>query len=576
MEMDILRDYFVHLSQLDPGSANRCAGREFQAVNVAGLLLKFCSAEETYTSLDFLKRKRFRRDNFLIALYETILDEIRRELACDNSHGKPGEASLGGGRSFTRRSVQVQLFEPMLELVELRKLLLQGYKLVSGSTSSVPFDAWLTIVDEAWDRYRRHDFVGPTEPLAVSIRLEILTIRHMILAQKAMGDYDLKGVTLNLYFAHGQYTQWRTLSYAPRRAQQPELELAPEPSSVLTIFTALAEQFNFKPAKTPLQVSNLMKWAEKLFDHLVAKMTLYFHRALLEREKLVGGDERTLWRRVAIDFHACSYTGRVRERVGLRDGPFIRGSKFAVANYARLRYRTIHPFIPIHASAPESNLGPLKLWPCRLSHHMVTAKDLALVGGFNDPWGERLNGIEGWIRGFRKRSGAHSVALIYEVEATKPFTKMGFECRLTPYPEDPPLDHWPNLVSMILSNTQTASRAQEGRCPTTSLTLAGANALSTALSVAGFKYPNACPTPAALPPTPVATQLASTFYPPTQFYDRKVGATYYLSHLDNQVTLAVVFLDKHTSRDTGALDFLIELTHHLRLTHVTNQLARAD
>ncbi|KAJ9060776.1 hypothetical protein DSO57_1027257 [Entomophthora muscae] len=438
------------------------------------------------------------------------------------------------GNYISKRSQPSQIYEPILELIVLRKHLVQGYKLISTSSSFVPFDNWLTIIEEAWSHYKLQNFNGPTEPLAASIKFELLTVRHMILAQKAMCEYDLKGVTINLYFAHSQYIQWRSLSYAQRRIQ-PELEQTPEPSNVLSIFTSLAEQFNFKPAKTPLQVSNLMKWTEKLYDHLASKMTLYFHRSLLDREKVVGGDERTLWRRPTIDFQSI-------------------------------------------------------------------------------------------IRTFRKRSGAHSVAIIFEVDSSRPFSRMGFECLMTPYqppsglesfpcifsyPEDPPLDHWPNLVSMIMSDNQTCLlRKQEFTSPslypsqgtndslpyssTSTLSLAGANALSTALSVAGFKYPSTSLPAGQSTSSPITnaqqlndTNLSSSvtttssippaYLPtPTQFYDRKVGATYYLSRIDPRITLAVVFLDKHSTRDTVALDFVKDLTDHLRLTHITQQLARAE
>lgn len=178
--------------------------------------------------------------------------------------------------------------------------------------------------------------------------------------------------------------------------------------------------------------------------------------------------------------------------------------------------------------------------------------------------------------------------------------------------QDPPSDHWPNLVSMIMSDNQTCLlRKQECSSPssltpaqgvgeslpyssTSTLSLAGANALSTALSVAGFKYPTAHmpSTQATASPIPSTQPLAeanlsssvattasipvSHLPTPTQFYDRKVGATYYLSRIDPRVTLAVVFLDKHSTRDTVALDFVKDLTDHLRLTYVTQQLARAE
>ncbi|KAJ9049756.1 hypothetical protein DSO57_1021124 [Entomophthora muscae] len=124
MEMDLIRDYFVHLSQLDPILASRCANREFQLPALSAILIKFCSAEEAYTSLEFLKRKRFRSDTYLNTLYGYIQDDIRKELnASEGTNTKINQASLGMGNYISKRSQPSQIYEPILELIVLRKLI---------------------------------------------------------------------------------------------------------------------------------------------------------------------------------------------------------------------------------------------------------------------------------------------------------------------------------------------------------------------------------------------------------------------------------------------------------------------
>jgi len=46
-----------------------------------------------------------------------------------------------------------------------------------------------------------------------------------------------------------------------------------------------------------------MQWLEKFLSNLTARMTLYFMHVLLERETILGGDIRSLWKKVDVDYH---------------------------------------------------------------------------------------------------------------------------------------------------------------------------------------------------------------------------------------------------------------------------------
>jgi hypothetical protein len=48
---------------------------------------------------------------------------------------------------------------------------------------------------------------------------------------------------------------------------------------------------------------NNMQWLEKFLSNLTVRMTMYFMHVLLEREAVLGGDLRALWKRVDVDYH---------------------------------------------------------------------------------------------------------------------------------------------------------------------------------------------------------------------------------------------------------------------------------
>jgi len=46
-----------------------------------------------------------------------------------------------------------------------------------------------------------------------------------------------------------------------------------------------------------------MQWLGKFLSNLTARMTMYFMHVLLEREMVLGGDLRSLWKKVDVDYH---------------------------------------------------------------------------------------------------------------------------------------------------------------------------------------------------------------------------------------------------------------------------------
>jgi hypothetical protein len=63
------------------------------------------------------------------------------------------------------------------------------------------------------------------------------------------------------------------------------------------------KQKQSKQVKRGNDSPNNIQWLEKFLSSLTSRMTLYFMNVLLERETILGGDTRSLWRKVDIDYH---------------------------------------------------------------------------------------------------------------------------------------------------------------------------------------------------------------------------------------------------------------------------------
>ncbi|KAF9435178.1 hypothetical protein BGZ76_006760 [Entomortierella beljakovae] len=155
-------------------------------------------------------------------------------------------------------------------------------------------------------------------------------------------------------------------------------------------------------------------------------------------------------------------------------------------------------------------------------------KEQAMGGDERTLWANTEPDLHGMIRAFRKKAGAQSISLVYEITQQVRFSQSGFVSAnssyeaptglnsfpcIYSYPPDPPKDHWPNIISIIQGSVN------------------------------------------------ILRQFRSQY-----FYDRKIGCTYYVARVDQHVSIVIIYLDKHPQPDTGAMDFLQLLASKLRHT----------
>ncbi|KAI9283263.1 hypothetical protein BY458DRAFT_583122 [Sporodiniella umbellata] len=141
---------------------------------------------------------------------------------------------------------------------------------------------------------------------------------------------------------------------------------------------------------------------------------------------------------------------------------------------------------------------------------------------------------------FRKKVGAHSISIIYEVTDEAPFYPQGYVFPNNNYeapqgihsfpfifchPNEPPTKHLPSIISMIQGSR---------------------------------------------------TRLDDPRADPVYFSDAVVGSTYYLMRIDSHAVVIIIFLDKHTSREPATIDFLTKIANSLRGTTVIEELIKAD
>ncbi|KAG0371228.1 hypothetical protein BGX24_001786 [Mortierella sp. AD032] len=389
---------------------------------------KVVQCEGVYSSMQFLKPKMFRREDHIANHIINNGGGNGRTADFIPSNTSPTYSYHAGQGSYYGREDQsaadhVVLYTILRELCSLRMALIGIYRMLSMSTVDIDVKVILPETERVLQVYETGTVEIQNSVLGLGIECEIQLLRHCLMIDRAIAEYDLQKSAIHLHLARVALSEWRRLSseqeYAEKSCQRPE-----ETTWRYNIFASVEEKSKSAvKAKFNLQPNHLL-WLHRWISSEKSKMTIYFMDNLLEKEQAMGGDERSLWAGMDPDMH-------------------------------------------------------------------------------------------GMIRTFRRKAGAHSISLVYEISRDVRFSTSG-------YPPEPPRDHWPNIISIMQGSVS------------------------------------------------ILRQFRSQY-----FYDRKIGCTYYVARADQHVSIVIIYLDKHPLPDTVAMDFLQLLSSKLRHTDVLTAL-RSD
>ncbi|KAL1917809.1 uncharacterized protein VTP21DRAFT_3643 [Calcarisporiella thermophila] len=439
---ELLRDYFHALGCLDYELAARVGEQIAKTHSFAGsLLIKLRANESLYTSLAFLKTSQRKNQDPLDTIYSDFRLNTARELR--HLQERPENYS----------QLLAVLYKELEEFAQIRQTQMDIYRSLSilrPEDSSAPIRE---VISQA--QMQLSSIQGYTlGTLLTTMEYELKTLQYLLTARDAIADYSLKDATSNLYLCKMEILKLSALISRRENLEKLKDDGASERSwserslGGLGIF-ASAERFSkrHKTSTTPF----ILAWFPRYLAHLNSKLTLYFMGTLLETEMILGGDLRTLWRKV------------------------------------------------------DARKGEESLYTM--------------------------------IRDFRKRSGAHNVCLLYKVTDDVRFYPRGYGMPGEPYvrptgldsfpcifcyPENPPKEHWPNVISLI----------QDGSCELADFARTG----------------------------------------PLYFYDGHIGATYFIAQMDTHALLVVIYVDKHSKNDPTAKEFFDKVGGRIRGVDVTKAL----
>ncbi|RIA88742.1 hypothetical protein C1645_774142 [Glomus cerebriforme] len=293
----LIKEHFQALGCFDFGAAHKSSNKIPKSSSYVGSMLQILTrCEQSYTTLDYLKsNKLFRRkDDHLYTLYNDALNSVK------NLYKLPPPTSTINGEQLDVDDLR----KTLQDFIEIRQSQILIYRSIPAHFSNINDEK---IVDETErviikaEEYRLNETLGP---LGVGVESELTILKYLFMARKAIVTYNFKDSAVFLYTAKSKLSSWKEVC-----SQQvyPEKKSSNRNEESTSAFSALQSFFSsekqLKQVKRGNDSPNNMQWLEKFLSNLTARMTLYFMHVLLERETILGGDIKSLWKRVDIDYH---------------------------------------------------------------------------------------------------------------------------------------------------------------------------------------------------------------------------------------------------------------------------------
>ena len=218
------------------------------------------------------------------------------------------------------------------------------------SNVDINVDNILPETEQALNMYDSESVEIQNSVLGAGIGCEIRVLRHGLLMDKAVSEYDIQKSVTHLHLARGSLSEWRRVvseqEYADKTCHRPEETTwrffttglgnlgssgsgsgggscsnhsnsgsnshnhhhhhhhgSNSISNTMGLEDSKNAKSGGKGGKLALQLPNHIQWLTRWMVSEKAKMTLYFMNILLEKEQAMGGDERSLWTNIDPDMH---------------------------------------------------------------------------------------------------------------------------------------------------------------------------------------------------------------------------------------------------------------------------------
>ncbi|KAG0198730.1 hypothetical protein BGX28_007871 [Mortierella sp. GBA30] len=188
------------------------------------------------------------------------------------------------------------------------------YRLLSLSTVEIDVELILPETELVLQMYESGSSEIQNTVLGSGIESEILILKHGLMMDRAVSEYDIQKSATQLHLARVALTDWRRLSreqeYADKSYHRPEetttlwrYNIFSSSNNSLGEEKTKSSSSAVTKGKSFILQPNHLSWLHRWIASEKSKMTIYFMDLFLEKEQAFGGDERTLWANMDPDMH---------------------------------------------------------------------------------------------------------------------------------------------------------------------------------------------------------------------------------------------------------------------------------
>ncbi|CAI2170740.1 11761_t:CDS:2, partial [Funneliformis geosporum] len=294
-----IKEIFQALGCFDFAAANKFVNRSpkpnFNVVPIITILIR---CEQSYTSLEYLKSKLFRKEDYLNTLYTEATNLVK------NLSKLPSSASVNNGDQLDVEFL-VDLCNTLQDFIKTRQSQIKIYRSILTHFSNINAEEIVGEIERVRNKTEEHRLSDKLGPLGVGVENELTILKYLFMARKAIVTFNFKDSAVFLYTAKSKLSSWKEVCsqqvYPEKSSNRNE-----ESTSAFLAFQSFFSSNSDKQLKNFKRGNispNNMQWLGKFLSNLTARMTLYFMNVLLEKETVLGGDLKSLWKKIDVDHH---------------------------------------------------------------------------------------------------------------------------------------------------------------------------------------------------------------------------------------------------------------------------------
>ncbi|RHZ81932.1 hypothetical protein Glove_116g37 [Diversispora epigaea] len=293
--MSTCTECFQALGCFDYNAANKISNKIIRINAIGSILVTITKCEQSYTSFEYLKtNKFFRKDDYLNTEVINLINILIKSTPPINPNHNEDHIDP---------DYLMRLCRDLKNFIKIRQEQISIYRAISTHFSNFNSDYIIDEIEAYKEKAENFKLVENLGPLGIGVERELTILRYLFIAQKAITAYDFKNSTIFLYNAKSYLSSWKEI--CSQQVYSEKSSKIEEPTSAFA-FSALYNVFSDKLTKNGKRTNespNNMQWIENFLCNLTSKMTLYFMNILLERENVIGGDIKSLWKDTTINYH---------------------------------------------------------------------------------------------------------------------------------------------------------------------------------------------------------------------------------------------------------------------------------